>query len=240
MYCADNPVMLIDENGDAWWNWLISGLQIVAGVVLCATGVGVGLGASLVFGGTLGIVGQIAGERVSQVIGGFGSITNGWGAISTGLSLFSFGWVGAIIGMVLIGTGATTIAFGVNDVVAGITGTNYIQQFTGMSDTAYTAWNLGLNIASSIGSILGRLSMRNIGSIQSNRAKIKFRPYGKISTGKNIYYYDGNGNTYWSVHNINSLVDHTQKGMHWHMSLGRDGDHIYSFIKLIFKMIFRR
>ena len=34
--------MRVDPNGNAWWNWLISGLQIVAGIVLVATGVGAG------------------------------------------------------------------------------------------------------------------------------------------------------------------------------------------------------
>jgi hypothetical protein len=54
----------VDPNGNAWWNWLISGLQIVAGIVLVATGVGAGLGASLIVGGTLGLKKVAAYENV--------------------------------------------------------------------------------------------------------------------------------------------------------------------------------
>jgi len=66
-YCNNNPVSNVDANGNKWWHWLISGLQIVAGIVLVATGVGAGLGASLIVGGSLGIAGNIVG---SQIAGG--------------------------------------------------------------------------------------------------------------------------------------------------------------------------
>lgn len=45
------------------------------------------------------------------------------------------------------------MAFGANEMVATATGTNYIQQWTGISDTAYSWTYLGLNLASSIGQI---------------------------------------------------------------------------------------
>ena len=47
-YCAGNPLSFIDPTGmTAWWQWALAGTQIVAGAALCATGVGVGLGATL-------------------------------------------------------------------------------------------------------------------------------------------------------------------------------------------------
>ena len=35
-YCGNNPVMRVDENGNAWWDWLIGGLiviELIAGAV---------------------------------------------------------------------------------------------------------------------------------------------------------------------------------------------------------------
>lgn len=43
------------------------------------------------------------------------------------------------------------MVFGANEIVSAATGTNYIQQWTGMSDTAYGWTYFGLNIASSVG-----------------------------------------------------------------------------------------
>ena len=44
--------------------------------------------------------------------------------------------------------------------VAGATGTNYIQQWTGWNNDTYNGLYIGLNIASSIGSIVGNISMK--------------------------------------------------------------------------------
>ena len=33
-YCGNNPIMRTDENGNAWWHWLIGGLIIAAAAVL--------------------------------------------------------------------------------------------------------------------------------------------------------------------------------------------------------------
>lgn len=67
-------------------------------------------------------------------------MANGYGAISTGASLMSLGGWGAVAGLGLILIGAGTMAFGTNEVVDAMTGTNYIQKWTGMSDSAY-AWS---------------------------------------------------------------------------------------------------
>ena len=45
-------------------------------------------------------------------------------------------------------------------IAAGITGTNYIQSWSCMSDGLYNGLYIGLNIASSIGSIASNLGMK--------------------------------------------------------------------------------
>ncbi len=230
-YCVNNPTNLSDETGCAWWDWLISGLQIVVGAVLVATGVGAGFGAMLIAGGTIGLISNAVGSAIG---GGIGSVVNGGGAISTGISLFSYGPIGIIAGIGLIAVGAATAIMGTNEIARGITGHNYIQEWTGMSDSLYSGLYLGFNLASSIGTIAARLGMRSISSINSNNAEIHYKPYGKINTGKNIYYYDGKGNPYWAIHNFGKATQH------WHTSLGRDGEHIYSYLKFIIKFIFRK
>lgn len=124
-YCLNNPIMLIDRNGNSptVWDWLWNGALIV---------------------------------------GGAGSMVGGWGAISTGISLLAFGPVGIVAGIALIAVGAGTMIFGANDIATAITGTNHIQQMTGMSDRAYGWTRFGLNAASSFGSFAGQMRIKSI------------------------------------------------------------------------------
>ncbi len=63
--------------------------------------------------------------------------------------------MGLVAGIALIIVGAATMIFGSNEIATVITGNNYIQQKTGMSDFEYGLVYNGLNLASSIGQILG-------------------------------------------------------------------------------------
>ena len=228
-YCGNNPVMNIDPSGNAWWNWVLSGLQIILGAVLIATGVGAGFGASLIIGGTIGLISNALGSTIG---GGLGSMLNGWGAISTGISLFSYGIIGAIAGTALSIIGGVTMAFGLNEVVSGIVGTNLIRSWTG--GELYDGLYLGFNIASAVGTVVGRLGMRLANTVNSNKASSNASPYSKVVTNKNISYYDGHGNPYWAVHDVGT------SGQHWHTSFGRDGEHIYNYLEFIIKFIFRK
>ena len=96
----------------------------------------------------------------SQIAGGISSTVSGGAAIYTGIGLLSFGPIGWIAGGALILIGVGTMAFGVNEIVAGATGTNYIQRWTGMSDGLYNGLYIGLNIASDIGTIAGNMYMK--------------------------------------------------------------------------------
>ncbi|MDE6013938.1 MAG: hypothetical protein K2G50_03210, partial [Anaeroplasmataceae bacterium] len=238
-YCNNNPVMNVDPEGNAWWNWLISGIQLVAGIVLCATGVGASLGASLIFGGAMGIVSEIISPVISQIYGGMGSIANGWGALSTALSLFSFGAIGCIAGVVLGAIGIATMIVGANDIVTGFTGTNYLQKWTGMGDTAYNWTNFGLNLASALGTIAGRLGMRSAATTHQENPKIDHqKPYTRNVYKNKISYFDGKGRISWSIHNTDRAINFQPSGMHWHRGMGRTGEHLYSYFELLIRMIF--
>ena len=49
---------------------------------------------------------------------------------------------------------------GTNEIVDGITGTNYIQEWTGWSDDLYNGLYIGSNIVSSVGTIAGNIYMK--------------------------------------------------------------------------------
>ncbi len=157
-YCGSNPVMAVDSTGSEsvpWWQWLISGVQLLMGIAMCFIPGGQGLGASLIVGGTLGLLTNALSPELGRIIGGVSSISNGMGAISTGSSIIGLGPVGLVAGIALIIVGAATMIFGSNEIATVITGNNYIQQKTGMSDFEYGLVYNGLNLASSIGQILG-------------------------------------------------------------------------------------
>ena len=162
IYCNNNPVMYSDGEG----NFAISSFLI-------------GLAISSLTGWVLS---QAFG---SQIAGGIGSCINGAGAVYTGIGLLSFGPVGWIAGGALIIIGAGTIAFGVNDIVTGVSGTNYIQSWTGMSDSVYFGINLSLNIASTVGTIAGNIYMKyaNV-SVTSNPGR-SGKPFSRYSTMDN-------------------------------------------------------
>ncbi len=142
---------------DNWWSWLISGLQVLGGIALCFVPGAQGIGVSLIVGGGLGLISNAVSPAIGQAIGGASSIANGWGAFSTGLSILGLGIPGLIGGIDLMLVGGATMAFGANEIVAAATGTNYIQQWIGMSDTAYGWTYFGLNLTSSIGQIVGNV-----------------------------------------------------------------------------------
>ena len=133
----NNPIMYADFSGHFAISTFLIGLAI----------------SSLVTWGLSEILG-------AQIVSGVSSIANGYGAITTGLGLLSFGPVGWIAGGLLIIAGAVAMIMGVNEVVDGITGTNYIQEWTGFSDGFYNVLYIGANIVSSVGTIAGNIYMK--------------------------------------------------------------------------------
>jgi hypothetical protein len=97
--------------------------------------------------------------------------------------MLAFGPVGWVLGGISIATGIATLAFGTNEVVAGITGTNYIQQWTGISDSTYNSLYLGLNIASGIATVGGRIGMKITGTVNHvGTTPGKRTPYLELDT----------------------------------------------------------
>lgn len=113
-YCGNNPVIRADENGTAWWHWLIGALVIVATAaltIITAGGfAGAGMAIASVFTATMAptavsavfagaFVGATIGACVGVVVGGLYSVSQG-GSFIEGASLgFMFGAIiGAIVG----------------------------------------------------------------------------------------------------------------------------------------------
>lgn len=99
--------MLSNWNGFSpkWWQWVVSGAMVVAGVALVATGVGGPAGGTLICAG----VNSIAGSYISEASGG-SSVA---------------GWVGGMITGSVSGLGAS-IAGNLLTRAAGVTGASCI------------------------------------------------------------------------------------------------------------------
>ena len=102
-YCANNPVMNVDPTGTAWWDFILTGLGIIAGAV---------------FGGIAGaFVGTVGGFLVGLAAGGIpGALA---GAVIGGLV---GGAIGAVGGAVIGGALGHTTANDINLLVKGNTG----------------------------------------------------------------------------------------------------------------------
>lgn len=79
-YCHNNPIMYVDPDGHKpkWWQWLISGLEVAAGITLC-------------------FVPGMQGFGVTLIGTGVGSMVNGYINESKGDS-FDAGWWGGQAG----------------------------------------------------------------------------------------------------------------------------------------------
>ena len=91
-YCGNNPVMRVDANGNAWWDWLVAGALVTA----CIVGAVFTGGATLIGAALIG----------AAIGGGLSIVSQGINAIKTGSWDFSWGQfaldmgVGAITGAI--------------------------------------------------------------------------------------------------------------------------------------------
>ena len=106
-YCGNNPVMRVDENGNAWWHWLIGGVAVIAlAAVVVASAVVTG-GASLVamgVGFAVGATASVVSQGVANVISGNGFFDN----INIGIVL-----IGGLAGAAFAGVSFITSLSGV-------------------------------------------------------------------------------------------------------------------------------
>lgn len=180
----NNPIMYADSSGHLpeWAAWLISGVAIVGGIVLCATGVG-------------GILGGV-------LIGaGAGSLINGYVTEANGGD-FTAGYIGGAISGALCGVGAGLggMAFAAASEVANLACIGYMAlgvtaSFAGgfagnLAGTVYTSWhnsgfknvdiNWGETLATS--AIMGSLNiLAGMGSAMSSIAG----SMGRVATDVN-------------------------------------------------------
>ena len=180
-YCNNDPVNYADPSGHS----------IIASILI-------GLAVSAVVGWGLSIAFD------EQIAGGIGSVVGGASAVYTGIGLLAFGPVGWIAGGLLMTVGIGTLAWGANEIVAGVTGTNYIQSFTGMSSELYNGIYIGLNIASAIGTIAGNAYMRfaNVsGTSNPGRTGKPFSRHSLLDNNgvKQYRFFDGHGKVWFDT-----------------------------------------
>ena len=108
-YCGNNPVMRIDENGNAWWDWLLGAIAVIGMVALSVVSFGIAapLGAMVVSGIALGAItniglGIMSGQCVGEIISG--ALTGG---LLGGAMAFALG-LGMLGGAALAGVGAAS------------------------------------------------------------------------------------------------------------------------------------
>ena len=143
-YCFNNPVMMIDDSGcaPAWWQWLVSGLTLAAGIALCFVPGGQVFGVGLIVAGASGLI-----SNTMDAIGVDGKIAT---LISSGLSIVSGI---ALCFTPFAGIGAGLIGQGVGSIAGG-----YISEALGGS------FEFGAAIGGIAGSLLGGLAYRGITS----------------------------------------------------------------------------
>ena len=109
-YCANNPVMMNDTEGNApaWWEWVVSGILIVVGTVLCATLAGSAFGAGLIAAG-----GSMMASNIMSAIGVDGKVAS---IISAGLNIVAGV---ALCFTPLAALGASMIGSGVGSIGGG-------------------------------------------------------------------------------------------------------------------------
>ena len=151
-YCGNNPVSYVDPNGNDFWSWLLGGLSLVGGVILCFVPGGQAIGAALIVGGV-----SITASNIMTAAGVDSKIAS---LISSGLDIvagialcFVPGMQG--LGASLIGSGALGIAGG------------YISEALGGS------FELGAAIGSIIGSFIGGKVYQGIQGLNATKAASK-------------------------------------------------------------------
>ncbi len=141
-YCINNPVMYSDGSGCSpeWWQWVLSGLSLAAGIACCFIPGGQVFGVGLIVAGASGLI-----SNTMDAMGIDGKIAS---LISSGLSI--------ITGIALCftpfaGIGAGLIGQGVGSVAGG-----YISEALGGS------FGLGATLGGFVGSIVGGLVYRGV------------------------------------------------------------------------------
>ena len=110
-YCGNNPVMCIDENGNAWWHWLLGAILVVAVTIVSVVTAGA---AAVALGVTAAVAqGMMIGAGIATAVAGGVNllIQASTGADSPDItSLMNDMVINGVAGMI---TGGLGVAFGV-------------------------------------------------------------------------------------------------------------------------------
>ncbi len=150
--------MAIDPNGNAWYDWLLGAVSLVAGIALCFVPGGQVFGAGLIVNGVSSLV-----SCSLQAAGVDNKITS---IITSGLSIVS-GIALCCIGLGSIGAGM--IGQGIGSIAGGF-----------ISEACGGSFALGAAIGGFAGSIIGGFAYRGIQNFRLNR----MTPYQKGVMGE--------------------------------------------------------
>ena len=148
-YCLNNPVMMVDNRGcaPAWWQWLVSGLTLAAGIALCFVPGGQAFGVGLIVAGATSMTSNIL--SAAGVDGKTATIVTNVLSIVGGIALCFTPF--AAIGASMIGSGVLGIAGG------------YVSEAFGGS------FELGSAIGNIVGGIVGSGIYKGISALASIR-----------------------------------------------------------------------
>ena len=109
-YCGNNSILRADPYGTSWWNWLLSGIEVVSGVALCFVPGVQAIGVTLIGTG----IGALIKGYITESNGG--TFNAGWigGQVAGVISLVP--GVGNILGAVASSIVADAIDLGVDNI----------------------------------------------------------------------------------------------------------------------------
>ena len=195
IYCNNNPVMLTDESGKGFLDWLlgiISAILVVVGTVLIATGIGAGFGGLMISVGANSLV-----SGLTNTISG-GSFTAGWfgGAVTGLLAGLSAGFAGSLIlrattisGLKALGT--TLSAYAIS-YAGGFSGSIVGNMISNAYDNKKNDWNTIFTNASILGllNIFAGYGTTLIRAVKEVASKSTYRVFTSIFT--NLFEYISN------------------------------------------------
>ena len=139
-YCINNPVNYFDRSGHMpeWLGWIFSGIAIVGGIILCATGVGGILGGVLIGAGA----GSLINGYVTKANGGDFTVGYIGGAISGALC-----GIGAGLGGLAFSAATQAVNFSCIGYLTLGLGASFVGGFAGnLAGTVYTSYYEGVDI----------------------------------------------------------------------------------------------
>ena len=118
IYCNNNPVMLTDETGYGFWDWLLSILLVgaVIAIVIVSTIATGGVASTLLISAGIGAFTSGVTSTISQ-LATTGSI-NGWALLTDVL----FGALTGVVGGSVLGIAGSMVTMGMSGVASSITG----------------------------------------------------------------------------------------------------------------------